>query len=121
MSDTAEKVKKYAAAWNEADTTHRDALLAACWADNGIYVDPNVEILGRENLSRHIAKVQMGRPGAHLEFMSGIETHHNVLRFPWRLVHADATFGDTSIDVGEIGPDGRLIKMIGFFGPPPSL
>lgn len=32
MSDTAEKVKKYAAAWNEADTTHRDALLAACWA-----------------------------------------------------------------------------------------
>jgi hypothetical protein len=42
------------------------------------------------------------------------------LRFLWRLVRADGTAGDTSIDVGEIGPDGRLVKMVGFFGSPPA-
>jgi hypothetical protein len=76
---------------------------------------------GRDALSRHIAAVQAGRPGARLEFMSGIDVHHNLVRFLWRLVRADGTCGDTSIDFGEIGPDGRLVRIIGFFGPPPSL
>lgn len=53
--------------------------------------------------------------------VSGIDTHHNVLRFLWRLVRADGTAGDTSIDFGETGPDGRLIKIVGFFGPPPQV
>ena len=51
--------------------------------------------------------------------MSGIDVHHNVVRFLWRLVRADGTCGDTSIDFGEVGPDGRLVKIVGFFGPPP--
>lgn len=120
MTDTAEIVRQYIAAWNETDATARDALLAACWADDGVYVDPNVEIFGRDNLSRRIAEVQAGRPGAYLEFMSGVDSHHKVLRFLWRLVRGDGTRGDTSIDIGEIGPDGRFIKMIGFFGPAPA-
>jgi hypothetical protein len=101
---SARIVTQYMAAWNEADTAARDALLEQCWADGGVYIDPNTELTGREALSRHISKVQAGRPGARLEFMSGIDLHHNVLRFLWRLVRADGTYGDTSIDFGEIGP-----------------
>jgi hypothetical protein len=44
-----------------------------------------------------------------------------VVRFLWRLVRADGSHGDISIDFGEAGPDGRLVKIIGFFGAPPSL
>jgi len=117
---SAKIVTQYMAAWNEADPTARQSLLEQCWADGGVYVDPNAELTGRESLSEHISKVQAGRPGARLEFMSGIDVHHNVLRFLWRLVRADGTYGDTSIDFGEIGPDGRLIRIIGFFGPAPQ-
>jgi len=116
----AEIAEQYIAAWNETDDARRNALLAQCWADNGVYVDPNVEVTGRDALSRRIKEVQAGRPGARLEFMSGTDAHHNVLRFLWRLVRADGTCGDTSIDIGETGPDGRLTKIIGFFGPAPS-
>ncbi|MCR6736239.1 MAG: nuclear transport factor 2 family protein [Afipia sp.] len=116
----AEIAEQYIAAWNETDDARRNALLAQCWADNGVYVDPNVEVTGRDALSRRIKEVQAGRPGARLEFMSGTDAHHNVLRFLWRLVRADGTCGDTSIDIGEVGPDGRLTKIIGFFGPPPA-
>ena len=116
---TIEIVTKYMAAWNEADVARRNALLEECWADGAIYVDPNVDLTGRDALTQHISKVQAGRPGARLEFMSGVDVHHRVVRFLWRLVRADGAFGDTSIDFGEIGPDGRLIRIIGFFGAAP--
>jgi SnoaL-like domain len=112
---------QYMAAWNEPDDTARRALLAQCWADGGVYLDPNVSLAGRDALATQIATVRTSRPGARLEFMSGIDVHHNVVRFLWRLVRADGTCGDTSIDFGEVGPDGRLIKIVGFFGPPPAL
>jgi hypothetical protein len=112
-------VTLYMTARNEVDAAARDRLLEQCWADDAVYVDPNVEVAGRAALSRHIANVQAQRPGAKLEFVSGIDAHHNVLRFLWRLVRADGTAGATSIDFGETGADGRLIRMVGFFGPPP--
>jgi hypothetical protein len=118
---TIEIVTKYMAAWNETDVARRNALLEQCWVDGGIYVDPGVELAGRDELAQHIAKMQAGRPGARLEFMSGVDVHHRVVRFLWRLVRADGTFGDTSIDCGEIGPDGRLIKIVGFFGAAPPM
>jgi SnoaL-like domain len=112
---------QYMAAWNEPDDTARRALLAQCWSDNGVYLDPNVSLHGREALAQKIGEVLAGRPGARLEFMSGIDVHHNVVRFLWRLLRADGTSGDTSIDFGEVGADGRLVKIVGFFGPAPPL
>ncbi|WP_426534251.1 nuclear transport factor 2 family protein [Bradyrhizobium sp. McL0615] len=114
-------VTRYMEAWNEREAAGRDTLLEQCWSDSGVYLDPNVSLTGREALGRYIAKVRATRPGARLEFMSGIDVHHNVVRFLWRLVRADGTPGDTSIDFGEIGPDGRLVKIVGFFGAPPPL
>jgi hypothetical protein len=114
-------VTQYMAAWNEADDTARRALLAQCWSDSGIYLDPNVLLAGRDALATKIGEVLASRPGARLEFMSGIDMHHDMVRFLWRLVRADGTCGDISIDFGEIGPDGRLVKIVGFFGPAPAL
>ena len=114
-------VTQYMAAWNEREAAARDTLLEQCWSDGSVYVDPNVSLNGRQALGGHIATVQASRPGARLAFMSGTDVHHNVVRFLWRLVRADGTCGDTSIDFGEVGPDGRLVKIVGFFGAPPPL
>ena len=112
----AKIVTQYMAAWNEPEAAARNTLLEQCWSDGGVYVDPNVSLTGREALGGHIATVQASRPGARPEFMSGIDVHHNLVRFLWRLVRADGSCGDTSIDFGEVGPDGRLVKIVGFFG-----
>ena len=120
-SAIARTVTQYMAAWNEPEGAARSALLAQCWSDGGIYVDPGVSLAGRDALNAHIAKVQASRPGARLEFMSGIDIHHDVVRFLWRLVRPDGTGGDISIDFGEVGPDGRLLRIVGFFGAAPPL
>ena len=117
----AKTVAQYMAAWNEPDDAARGALLAQCWSEVGVYLDPNVSLAGRDALATKIGEVLASRPGARLEFMSGIDVHHHVVRFLWRLVRADGTSGDTSIDFGEVGPDGRLVRIVGFFGPPPAL
>jgi hypothetical protein len=116
-----EVVTQYMAAWNEPEAAARQALLEQCWSDCGVYLDPRASQTGRDQLARHIATIQASRPGARLKFMSGIDVHHNVVRFLWRLVRADGSSGDISIDFGEVGADGRLVKIIGFFGAPPAL
>jgi SnoaL-like domain len=112
-------VLAYVAAWNEPDAAVRLEILERCWADGGAYVDPTVELRGRSALCEHISKVQAGRPGARIEMMSGVDLHHHVVRFLWRLAHADGRAGETSIDVGEVDGDGRLTKIVGFFGEAP--
>lgn len=114
-------VTAYMAAWNEPDAATRQSLLAKCWSDGSVYIDPTVSLSGRDALGAHIAKVRAARPGSRLEFMSSIDVHHDVVRFLWRLVRADGTCGDVSIDFGEVGPDGRLAKIVGFFGSAPAL
>jgi hypothetical protein len=71
-----------------------------------------VELRGRSALCEHIATVQAGRPGARIEMMSGVELHHHVVRFLWRLVPAAGRAGEMSIDVGEVDADGRLTKLV---------
>ena len=68
-----------------------------------------------------IGEVLASRPGTRLEFLRVIDVHHNAVPFLWRLERADGTWGDISIDFGEVGPDGRLVEIVGFFGPAPAL
>ena len=113
-------VLAYVTAWNELDAAARASLLARCWADDAVYVDPTVELRGREALVAHIGKVQASRPGAHLEMMSGVDLHHNVVRFLWRQVRADGSTAPVSIDFGEVDTAGKLTKIVGFFGEAPA-
>jgi hypothetical protein len=37
-------VLAYVAAWNEPDAAARLKILGGCWAEDAVYVDPNVEL-----------------------------------------------------------------------------
>ena len=113
-------VMHYIAAWNEPREALRREILKRCWADDAAYLDPNVELKGREALCEHISKLLSERPGARIEMMSGVDLHHNAFRFLWRLVRTDGSFGDTSIDFGEVDASARLTKIVGFFGGAPK-
>ncbi|MFI9504615.1 hypothetical protein [Nocardia sp. NPDC052566] len=46
-----------------------------------------------------------------------IDTHHNLARFAWRAAPTDGTPPTDGLDLVEFTPDGRIQRIIGFFGP----
>src|SRR5690348_4516830 len=83
MSNANEAVVRYLAAWNEPEAKRRRELVAKAWTDDGTYVDAAREGRGHDGLDTMIATAQQHFPGYRLRLASGIETHHEYLRFSW--------------------------------------
>jgi SnoaL-like domain len=112
-----ELVTLYVKAWSEPDRSRRQSLLDQIWAEDGTYTDPLGHVAGRQQLFTHIGRFFEQFPGAHLELTSGVDTHHTHFRFTWRMILADGNVFMEGIDFGELSPDGKLHRIIGFFGP----
>jgi hypothetical protein len=120
MRNLEEVVALYASAWNEPDAAARRRALEDAWADAGVYSDPTARVEGREALVTHIGGCQAQMPGARIVLTSGVDAHHDALRFTWTLRAGDGTTVTEGIDFGELADDGRLRRITGFFGPPPA-
>jgi hypothetical protein len=111
-------VTAYAQAWNEPDAGRRRTLLDRSWAEHGIYTDPSAQVKGRAALSAHIGRFLEENRGARIELASGIDFHHGMVRFAWRIVGPNGSAVAEGMDFGELGADGKLVRIVGFFGPP---
>lgn len=117
--DATETVTAYGDSWNEPDESKRRALLEQAWADDGAYCDPTVDVQGRDALLDHIGGFRELFPGARIEKTSCVEVHHGWARFAWSMVDAEGATSIEGFDVCEFAPDGRLQRIVGFFGPFP--
>ena len=117
----------YFAAW--AARTRDDILthLAQCWTAQSSYADPiTAPVTGPGALADTILQFHASFPGATLEPLSGIDTHHAFGRFAW-LLRLPAPVRVDGIDYGtqtegfdfvEFAPGHeRILRIVGFFGP----
>jgi hypothetical protein len=116
MADIHDILDAYAAAWNEPDEDRRRELLEKAWADDGAFVDADRTAVGRDALVDLIGTFQERRPWTRLEFTSEPEEQRGSLRITWALVAEDGTPVDEGVDFGELAEDGRLRKLVSFFG-----
>ena len=123
MPTAFEAVRDYVAAWATVDDEARRRLLERAWADDGIYTDPQAHVEGREALIEHIGDFLRRADGARIVPISGVDEHHGRVRFAWRVEGAapPPLAGLEGMDFGELAPIGRLRRIVGFFGPLPSL
>jgi hypothetical protein len=91
------------------------------WAENGIYSDPTAQVSGREALVQHLGRLIEHFADQRVLLTSGIDEHHGLLQFTWARVGSDGRKIRKGIDFGEVGADGRLVRITGFFGPPPPI
>jgi hypothetical protein len=118
--DVATTIDTYLAMWNEQDAQRRTDHIERAWATDGRYVDPLLEAQGHQALHDMVANVHAHYPGHTFRRRSGVDAHHDELRFAWELVGPDGTTTVAGIDVGTLAPDGRLQRITGFFGDLPA-
>ena len=110
----------YCEAWNTPDRNARDRLLERVWAADGVYSDPEPTLAaGRAALSDAIAEFQHHYPGARFR-CSAPQMHHRSMRVSWILLRPDGTQVTHGEDFYDMAPDGRISRIVGFFGPPPE-
>ena len=112
----SEIVNVYVAAWNEPDEGKRRQLLERAWTDEGTYTDPQSSAAGRDALVALIGAFRQRFQGARTELRSTVDEHHGLLRFAWSIVGPGGPVME-GMDFGELAEDGRLRRIVGFFGP----
>jgi hypothetical protein len=121
MNDLTTVIDAWLEAFAEEDVERRTKLIEQAWSPEGRLVDPPLEGEGYVGLSEAADLVNTHYAGHTFRRVSGIDTHHEFVRYGWELVGPDGNSVIAGIDVGEVAPDGRLRKITGFFGDLPSL
>jgi len=121
MSNVNEVVVRYLAVWNEREPRKRRELVAKTWTEDGTYVDAARDGKGHESLDAMIATAQGHFPGYRLNLASGIEVHHDYLRFSWAAGGtADAPLFIKGTDFVVLDGDGRIKSVVGFTDAAPA-
>jgi hypothetical protein len=115
-----EIVAAYGAAWNETDQAKRTALLDQSLADGGVYTDPTAAVDGRAALVDHIGGFHAVMPGHTIDMVSAVDSYNDLFRFAWVMRKGDEVAVE-GVDFGELAADGRIRRIVGFFGPFPPL
>ncbi len=114
QADLTGVTEAYLRAWNSDDPAERAVLLDRTVADDVVFVDPMAQIAGRDALADHIAAVRAQFPGVTFAPAGDVDAHNGVLRVPWTAT-LDGTVALTGLDVDDVGADGRLTRIVGFF------
>jgi SnoaL-like domain len=115
MSNANEAVVRLLKTWSERDAKRRRELVAQTFTEDGIYIDRVREGRGHDGIDAMIAKVQAQNPGYSVYLASGIDAHHDCVRFSWVSGGtAEAPLYYKGTDFAVIADDGRLKSVIGF-------
>ena len=115
-TDLTTAVDRHLEAYGERDAARRDALIADVWAEDGQLIDPPLDAAGRAEISGLAAAMHQHYPDHGFRRASEVDEHHGHFRYAWELVGPDGTVAVAGVDVGELDDDGRLRRIVGFFG-----
>ena len=116
MADLTTTIDTHLAAYCEPDAERRAALVAQVWSPQGQLVDPPMEGEGLEAIAGLGDVVVTHYPGHTFQRTTNVDEHHGYARYGWALVAPDGTPAVTGTDIATVDSDGRLVKVIGFFG-----
>jgi hypothetical protein len=120
MADLTILIDRYLDAYGEPDKARRDELIATVFAADGALIDPPLTGEGHQGISGMAEAVQSQFAGHRFRRVSGVDEHHGYVRYAWELVGPDGSVAVGGMDVGELDGDGRLRRVVGFFGDLPQ-
>lgn len=114
-ADTTAVLRDYLAGWNASDADTRHGLLANAVVRDVVYIAPDIAepLDGLPELEAHVATFRL-RSDHKLEAALPADVVHGVLRTRWRLKRPEGEEMARGILVADLGPDGRLTRVIHF-------
>ena len=116
--------QRYLAVWNQTDPAARREAIDDLYGPDARYVDPLVDAHGRDAIDALIAAAQEQFPGWVFRLAGTVDGHHDVARFSWELLPADAPVGVEApvvgFDVVVTDDRGRLSAVVGFLDRVPT-
>lgn len=109
-------VDRHLAAYCDGDAARRAGAIREAWNADGSLVDPPLEARGHQGISDQAATLLAQFPRHRFERSTAIDAHHNFLRYGWRLLDAEGQPVLEGLDVAELDADGKLLRVVGFFG-----
>jgi hypothetical protein len=116
MADLTTTIDTHLAAYCEPDAGRRAALVAQVWSPQGQLVDPPMEGEGLEAIVGLGDVVVTHYPDHTFRRTTAVDEHHGYARYGWALVAADGAVAVAGTDIATLDSDGRLVKVVGFFG-----
>jgi hypothetical protein len=113
-------VDTHLAAYCEPDAQRRLAQIRRVWALEGQLVDPPFASRGHAGISEQAAALLAQFPGHRFERSTAVDAHHTTLRYGWRLVNGAGAPVLEGVDVLDLDVDGRIGRVVGFFGAQPA-
>ena len=107
------------AAWNERDPALVRSHLERALAPDIEFIDPSVETHGIDEFEANVHDVHARVPGAEYSRTSGVDGHHRIYRYSWQ-ISRDGEVILPGFDVAEVDEDGKVARVLGFFGPLPD-
>ena len=120
MSSHPESLDLMLAAWNESDPDKVRPLLDKALAPDVVFIDPSIETHGIDEFEANVHEVHGRIPGAVYSRASGIDAHHRVVRYHWAIHDKDGKLLMPGFDATELDEQGRVTRVLGFFGPIPE-
>jgi len=114
-------VDTWLSAYGDPDAARRLATIRETWNAEGRLVDPPLEARGHQGISDQAATLLSHYPGHRFERTSAIDAHHGFLRYGWRLADPEGAGVLEGIDVVDLDVDGRILRVVGFFGAQPAV
>lgn len=117
LRSVTENIDKHLEAYALADAARRDALVAVAWNADGELLDPPLEGHGRAEISALADVVLTHYAGHKFVRTTAVDAHHGFARYGWDLRASDGTNAVSGIDVVQFDEEGKLLRVVGFFGP----
>ncbi len=109
-------IETYDQAWNSSELAERQRLLEAALTDDCEMLEPRGRFAGREAILERISGFSERFAGARVEITTNVDEHNGFGRYGWRIVDRDGALLLDGIDIVQRAADGRLSKVVMFFG-----
>lgn len=115
------QIAAYDEAWNAPDEPTRTRLLEDSLTSDAELIDPSAgSVRGRTAINERIAGFSNRFPGARVTITSGVDEHNGFARYGWTITERGGKAVLEGIDVVERAEDGRIKRVIMFFGRLPT-